>query len=223
MKFNVLKIRYLILAISFIIFSNIHSQCLIGNKFLNSNANNNQNFLFFEKVEVTELVTVQSLGLTVENNGVNVIMGLYSDSQGEPKNLLVFSQAHTLDKGENTIDIPNTQLTPGNYWIMRIFNGTAIANINTDNQITSKTLFWTFGSPLPNPVSQTSSITIGSTSLWLNYLCTPVKPDIHNTDGDIYLDNIQRGIIMKSPIGECWRTTINDDGILKSIKIECPD
>ncbi len=42
-------------------------------------------------------------------------------------------------------------------------------------------------------------------------------------DGDIYLHDIQSGIIMKSPNGQCWRGTLNDQGMLVFNPVACPD
>lgn len=41
------------------------------------------------------------------------------------------------------------------------------------------------------------------------------------TDGDIFIENIDRGIIMKSPDGKCWRGTLNNQGQL--VFSELPD
>lgn len=41
-------------------------------------------------------------------------------------------------------------------------------------------------------------------------------------DGDIYLHDIQSGIIMKSPNGQCWRGTLNDQGNLQFAVVTCP-
>jgi len=42
-------------------------------------------------------------------------------------------------------------------------------------------------------------------------------------DGDIYISDINRGIIMKSPDGNCWRGIVDNHGKLVFIKIICPD
>jgi hypothetical protein len=41
-------------------------------------------------------------------------------------------------------------------------------------------------------------------------------------DGDVYISDIERGIIMKSPDGQCWRGTLDDSGILRFNPIDCP-
>jgi hypothetical protein len=42
-------------------------------------------------------------------------------------------------------------------------------------------------------------------------------------DGDIYIEDIQHGVIMKSPDGNCWRMTINNDGSIQTSAIACPN
>lgn len=43
------------------------------------------------------------------------------------------------------------------------------------------------------------------------------------TDGDVFIENINNGVIMKSPNGNCWRLTINNDGTTKTTAITCPN
>jgi hypothetical protein len=45
---------------------------------------------------------------------------------------------------------------------------------------------------------------------------------LHVSNGDIYIDEIDRGIIMKSPDGQCWRGTLNNSGTLTFAMIDCP-
>jgi hypothetical protein len=42
-------------------------------------------------------------------------------------------------------------------------------------------------------------------------------------DGDIYISDINKGIIMKSPDGNCWRGNLDNNGRLNFNKIPCPD
>ena len=47
---------------------------------------------------------------------------------------------------------------------------------------------------------------------------------IHVKAGDIYIEDINHGIIMKSPDGTCWRRTLNDNGQLQFEVLEiCPE
>lgn len=41
-------------------------------------------------------------------------------------------------------------------------------------------------------------------------------------DGDVYIKDINKGIIMTSPDGQCWRGTINNSGVLGFVSVECP-
>lgn len=41
-------------------------------------------------------------------------------------------------------------------------------------------------------------------------------------DGDIYISDINKGIIMKSPDGSCWRGILDNNGRLDFYKISCP-
>jgi Secretion system C-terminal sorting domain len=45
---------------------------------------------------------------------------------------------------------------------------------------------------------------------------------LHVCDGDIFIDDIEKGIIMKSPDGRCWRGTVNNMGNLIFVVIDCP-
>ncbi len=42
-------------------------------------------------------------------------------------------------------------------------------------------------------------------------------------DGDIYISDIDKGIIMKSPDGQCWRGTLDNNGSLNFSQISCPE
>ena len=40
-------------------------------------------------------------------------------------------------------------------------------------------------------------------------------------DGDIFIEDIDRGIIMKSPNGKCWRVTVDDSGGGVTTEVDC--
>ncbi len=40
--------------------------------------------------------------------------------------------------------------------------------------------------------------------------------------GDVYLDNIGSGVVIKSPNGQCWRLTVDNSGVVVSTSIICP-
>ena len=45
---------------------------------------------------------------------------------------------------------------------------------------------------------------------------------LHVSNGDIYIDNIGSGVIMKSPDGTCWRVTVDNTGAMVTTAITCP-
>ena len=45
---------------------------------------------------------------------------------------------------------------------------------------------------------------------------------LHVRDGDVYIDQIGSGVIMKSPNGQCWRMTVSNAGAPVFTAITCP-
>jgi hypothetical protein len=41
--------------------------------------------------------------------------------------------------------------------------------------------------------------------------------------GDIFIEDIDHGIVMKSPNGSCWRGTVTDEGQLQFTEVDCDD
>lgn len=48
------------------------------------------------------------------------------------------------------------------------------------------------------------------------------KSKLEIMDGDIYINDIEKGVIMKSSNGNCWRVTVDNNGNLVSAAIDCP-
>lgn len=51
---------------------------------------------------------------------------------------------------------------------------------------------------------------------------TPAKSSLHIKKGDVYIEEIVSGVILKSPNGQCWRITIDNTGNLVRTAIVCP-
>ena len=62
----------------------------------------------------------------------------------------------------------------------------------------------------------------GAQSAFVGLSIAAPKAKLHVNDGDVLLTNIHRGVIMKSPNGSCFRIKVNNDGTIKSVKINCP-
>jgi hypothetical protein len=52
---------------------------------------------------------------------------------------------------------------------------------------------------------------------------TNPKAQLDISGGDLYLNNTQRGIIMKNFLGECYRLYLDEQGILQTVLISCPE
>lgn len=63
-------------------------------------------------------------------------------------------------------------------------------------------------------ISETGNIGVGTES---------PESKLQVSDGDIYIEDINKGIIMKSPNGQCWKYTPDNSGQLISTSIPCPN
>jgi hypothetical protein len=68
-----------------------------------------------------------------------------------------------------------------------------------------------------NPTN--SFMGIGSSGISI----TTPKSRLHVFNGDVNIDQIGSGIIMKSPNANCWRITVDNTGALVSTAITCPN
>jgi uncharacterized protein len=41
-------------------------------------------------------------------------------------------------------------------------------------------------------------------------------------DGDIFVETIGAGVILKSPDGKCWKITVTNDGTVQAVSVTCP-
>jgi hypothetical protein len=51
---------------------------------------------------------------------------------------------------------------------------------------------------------------------------TVPRAKVEIADGDIYISSLNKGIIMTSPDGQCWRGTLNNSGVLEFSPVPCP-
>jgi hypothetical protein len=51
---------------------------------------------------------------------------------------------------------------------------------------------------------------------------TNPRAKVEIQDGDIYISSINKGVIMTSPDGQCWRGTLNNSGVLEFLPVICP-
>lgn len=86
--------------------------------------------------------------------------------------------------------------------------------------------FNSYGSPSPSWEPVGGFAKNGNYYLWTNKLIgigiSAPKTRLHVSSGDVYIDNIGSGVIMKSPNGNCWRMTVDNSGNPVFTQITCP-
>lgn len=145
--------------------------------------------------------------LSIHNNSTDMHSGanmrIYSGSNDD-------SFLHFSHKGESYTALPNWENTSaiwnkGNGLFLISSNGENSSIrfcTNTINAYTERMRIDAFG-----------NVGIGTE--------TP-SSKLHIAEGDIYMENIYSGIILKSPNGECWKISVNNDGSISTTSIECP-
>ena len=100
----------------------------------------------------------------------------------------------------------------GMTYVVNNENGVAIRARNANGTIK----FWTGGDG-----SSFERMTISNDgNIGINNINPKSKLQV--SDGDIYIDQIGSGVIMKSPDGNCWRMTVDNAGNPVFISISCP-
>ena len=96
-------------------------------------------------------------------------------------------------------------------------------HIRADEGEDASILLETSGSDHASRLMLTNEHTIEARNEDNLYFGTATGKDFVFHQGDIFLDDIQSGIIMKSPNGLCWRGTLNVQGSLTFVQITCPE
>jgi hypothetical protein len=128
-------------------------------------------------------------------------------AEGNAARFISNSNWHTITSIDNTTTnssfafavggATNTELGPRNFGIINVNNPTRWA-VTIDGATNNMGL----GDITANP--------------------TLPKSKLHLKTGDIYIEQIGRGIIMTSPNGQCWRITVDNSGNLIRTAIICP-
>lgn len=150
----------------------------------------------------------------------------------------VANQPLTVYKMENTVDgTPTTRFVSNDTWQtnIRVDNTTSDKAFSLVVGGTSNT-FPNYGVGLNNfgivngrisrtfntiPFIITSDDKVGISSRIGGSDNLP-KSRLHVRDGDVYIDQIGSGVIMKSPNGQCWRMTVSNTGMPVFTAITCP-
>lgn len=98
-----------------------------------ANSANSANHLMGQRIHVPNATTLYSFGVDVRHTGTQASLGLYTDQGGAPAALVAQTGAFTFPR-LGRVERPPTQavqLSPGNYWIMAVYNGTASVGRST--------------------------------------------------------------------------------------------
>jgi hypothetical protein len=112
-----------------------------------------QDYLLGEQITVTQPCTLMRLGLISVASGMQVKMGLYSESGGNPSTLLAQIPATNVIVGNNEVPTSQVSLAPGNYWLMADYNATGKPSQEPSNTTTNtyKYIGLPFANALPSP------------------------------------------------------------------------
>jgi hypothetical protein len=111
-----------------------------------------------------------------------------------------FDKAYALVVGGTANTVTNYGVGAGNFGIT---NGTISASTST----------------IPLIITSDNKVGISNSNGGSDNL---PKARFHVRDGDIYINDIGSGVIMKSPNGQCWRMTVSNTGTPVFTAIACP-
>ncbi len=78
--------------------------------------------------------------------------------------------------------------------------------------------FWPNSTDLMTIELASGNVGIGQT----NTATIPINSKLQIKGGDVYIEDIAKGVIMTSPNGQCWRITVDNSGNLMTNSITCP-
>ncbi len=82
--------------------------------------------------------------------------------------------------------------------------------------------FMTFSTTSPGETSREERMRVDGFGR-LGIATDQPKSKLHIADGDVYIENISSGVIIKSPNGNCWRYAPDNSGTLIGTSINCPN
>lgn len=171
-----------IISIILIIVSNstLAQNCNIGNEdtvgFSNSADPIYKNYLLGVKFNLSTNGMLTSLNLVGRNTGAKVQLAVYKDNAGVPGDLIVSSNDSTVGTGVISLPVPPTQLIPGDYWIMGVYDkdgGHTYGKVSTGNVVYYDTVI--YGSPLPSNASNFLSYTGIDLTYFMEITCYPLE------------------------------------------------
>jgi hypothetical protein len=112
-------------------------------------------FLMGGSVTVPSPSMLTHLCAITKGGGANMVLAVYSDLNGEPHGLVASTPSTSMVLGRMEVPVTPTQLAPGTYWIMGVYDNDApIGTDSSDPNAPVRGTADSFGN-LPNPFPST--------------------------------------------------------------------
>jgi hypothetical protein len=102
------------------------------------------------QLEITTDTIVEQLAIWMAEAGGRYMLGLYSDADGQPGELLQQTWSYDAAKGHNMVDVTDTPLVPGSYWLAFVLEDVPMVGRNQADLTSRCTKPWGFGSAFPD-------------------------------------------------------------------------
>lgn len=196
------------------------SQCeSFGTTTTLSSSNHLANTLMGQMISVTETGTLKSVGIgdNTQIGDPQVKVGIYSDDNGKPGQLLTENSAvQTLYEGNNSIALNEIQISPGNYWVMKVLDASSIIyddNVYQNSQ-TTYYMSYSFSNALPQTYGGTTKTYSDTFSIWME-----VCPNVTNSSQI----SINSSIVFPNPTNGLLNLSFENPNLLSQINIRTID
>ncbi len=132
-----------------------------------------QNYLLGIAIDIAEESTVTHFGIISAGPGPNVRFALYSDGGGKPGTLVIGSSPAFLQGGMQEVEVPATKVQAGTYWVMALYDSTAL--IGSDQAEDEKVYYraLNFGDPYPAAFGAGLSYEGSRSNYWVKVQLAP--------------------------------------------------
>lgn len=108
-----------------------------------------ENYLLGSAITVSSPITLTHLAFIGKVGGTHIKMGLYTDVNGHPGQLVAGTESTPTAAGNVEIPVASTPLPAGNYWIMAVYDVQTEGWMDTNNSDPVNYIPFAFASPLP--------------------------------------------------------------------------
>jgi len=161
-----------------------------------------ENYLLGVKFTLSNLGTLNSINMIGNGSGSNIQMAVYDDNAGVPNDLVISSGVTTVGTGVVTLPVTPTQLMPGDYWIMAIYQSFG-NHSNVDQSISGNVVYYTslvFGNPIPTNASGFSSYLNQDFLYFLDITCILGVNDALENMVSVYPNPVTDWLLLDMPM-----------------------